>query len=286
MFTELPQTSAVALDTDDNGQGGCFVPGPVGPPLGHRSVHMEVSVNGALLATADTGYDVISPCSTTTFVAGSPSSGCGSVSTDKSQYTSGETLNICYTVPGAYHVRITITKPDGTSAVVLDGDDDGSGGCFSPGIVGAPPGTRQVLMQVSYGGFVFATASTSYTVINDTTESLSVNPTSGAPGSTVTVYWSDDGDDNTTSASGQVYFDSQQIGSFQTEDGGWTGQVQIPTNAGSGDHTISVQDSDGSSQSVNFTVNSGCGGVSTFSCGGGGGATLTTDQNTYSVGQT
>ena len=52
------------------------------------------------------------------------------ITTDKAVYRAGETITICYTVPGPGAVTITDYSSDGSSAVLLAVDDDGTGWCF------------------------------------------------------------------------------------------------------------------------------------------------------------
>jgi len=83
-------------------------------------------------------------------------------------------------------------------------------------------------------------------------EVVTVNPTSGPPGSTVTVTWQDDCDGGFVN--GHVLFDDQQLATFTSAtDGGWSGQVTISPYTQPGDHTITVQDDDNSSKSTTFT---------------------------------
>lgn len=165
-------TKSTVLDGNDDGTGGCIQPGLAGPPTGTRDVHMDVSVNGSLLASADAQYSVYNPCTVayaTTAVA--TASRCGSLTTDRPTYTVGQPITVCYTMPLGLpaHVNITLTRPDGTSGTVLDGDDDGTGGCLPPGTAADPAGTRHLHMTVTVNGYNLGGFDASYTVADNST---------------------------------------------------------------------------------------------------------------------
>jgi hypothetical protein len=64
-----------------------------------------------------------------------------SITADRAQYSVGDTVRICYTVPGAGEVAITDTMADGYRQILLAGADDGTGGCIMG--VAVPPLGRE-----------------------------------------------------------------------------------------------------------------------------------------------
>jgi hypothetical protein len=53
-----------------------------------------------------------------------------SITTDRPEYLPGETITICYSLPGPGPITITDYSSDGSSEVLLDAYDDGTGWCF------------------------------------------------------------------------------------------------------------------------------------------------------------
>lgn len=165
-------TAVQVLDGQDDGTGGCLRPMPAGPPVGMHDMHLDVSVNGSLLASADAQYSVYNPCSVAVAATGGgtqPTSRCGSLTTDRSSYTVGQSVTVCYTMPFGLpaHVNIGITYPDGTSKTVLDSVDDGTGGCLPPGTAADPAGTRHLHMDVTLNRYNLGRFDTSYTVVDN-----------------------------------------------------------------------------------------------------------------------
>jgi hypothetical protein len=74
-----------------------------------------------------------------------------SIRTDRTQYTIGDTISYCYTVPGPGPITILNTLPDRSPRVVLQGVDDGTGGCRTETATG-PAGTQCLQLQYSAGG--------------------------------------------------------------------------------------------------------------------------------------
>lgn len=85
------------------------------------------------------------PCLNSQPVASIGVAGC--VSTPRGDYASygvGETVYYCYDVTGPTNVRIVAFKPDGSQLVVVDGFDNGTGGCIGPYQANVPYGLRTV----------------------------------------------------------------------------------------------------------------------------------------------
>ena len=72
------------------------------------------------------------------------------ITTDKTAYEVGETIRICYTVPGAGPVTITDILADGTSHLLLDVYDDGTGWCFDA-VTTFPVGTECLRLDYDAG---------------------------------------------------------------------------------------------------------------------------------------
>jgi len=90
---------------------------------------------------------------------------CTAIWTDKPQYQVGDTITYCYSVPQPAHVRIIDVEADGTSQVVVDGNDDGTGGCKQAQIT-PPTGTEQLLLTVyDQTGGLIGQAQTSFQVV-------------------------------------------------------------------------------------------------------------------------
>src|SRR5262249_39763031 len=76
-----------------------------------------------------------------------PTGIAGCVSTPRGDFASygvGETVFYCYDVTGPATIRIVAFKPDATQLVVLEGFDNGSGGCIGPYQANVPYGLRTV----------------------------------------------------------------------------------------------------------------------------------------------
>ncbi|MFN8470771.1 MAG: DUF5666 domain-containing protein [Anaerolineae bacterium] len=82
----------------------------------------------------------------------------------QSTFNIGELQQICYTVPSAGYIRIISTTPNYPPRLVIQGWDNGTGGCFLA-TVGAPAGQRTLTIQtLDYWGNVTGTANTTFTV--------------------------------------------------------------------------------------------------------------------------
>jgi hypothetical protein len=78
--------------------------------------------------------------------AASAQGGTVSISTDKSQYQVGDTVNVCYSVAAAGPFTIFDIQANGNSRVFFAGVDDGTGGCL-PGTVTPPTGTECLIIS-------------------------------------------------------------------------------------------------------------------------------------------
>ena len=67
----------------------------------------------------------------------------GTITTDAASHVVGELMEICYDVPGPGPITITALRPDGTTEVLVSGEDDGTGGCIED--VVTPPVGRECL---------------------------------------------------------------------------------------------------------------------------------------------
>lgn len=82
-------------------------------------------------------------------------------------------------------------------------------------------------------------------------EEVSINPTSGLPGTVVMVTWHDEC--GGTSVNGSVSVNGTPVATFvDPTDSGWSGSITIPVDTAPGNDTISVADDDGSSRSAVF----------------------------------
>jgi hypothetical protein len=86
-----------------------------------------------------------------------------SITTDKGRYRVGERIQICYTVPDAGSIRITRILDNGDRRVLLQGNDDGTGGCFQ-GTVTRPTGEKRLRIEVFSGNRAVASDETEFTV--------------------------------------------------------------------------------------------------------------------------
>jgi hypothetical protein len=85
------------------------------------------------------------------------------LTTDRTQYQVGDTVQLCYTISQPGHVHVAIALPDGSASVVLDQDETGNGCIASP--AGLPTGTHRATLSFSQNGQFVTSASTTYTVI-------------------------------------------------------------------------------------------------------------------------
>jgi hypothetical protein len=93
-----------------------------------------------VLLSAAFAFLVLASGHTARVLAGN-SSGNVTITTDQSQYQVGNIAKICYTVLGAGPVTILDTQADGTTQSIVDGNDNGSGGCFEA-LVTPPAGNE------------------------------------------------------------------------------------------------------------------------------------------------
>ena len=63
--------------------------------------------------------------------------------TDKTTYTIGEAISVCYSVSRSGHIRLIDYQTDGVTKVVINDVDDGTGGCLG-GSVSGPAGTERL----------------------------------------------------------------------------------------------------------------------------------------------
>jgi hypothetical protein len=177
-------------------------------------------------------------------------------------------------------MRITDYPADGSSQVLASGQDDGSGGCLNSSVT-LPTGTERVhidtytsdgTVQVGQADASFQVQTSSGGGTGPDQESIQLSPTHASAGQQIHLTWGDDEDDS--GPGGTVSFDGSQIATFQADSSEhWSGWLTIPSNASTGDHTITVQDDDGSSLDATVAVT-----------GPSAGAAIWTDQNEYSVG--
>jgi hypothetical protein len=93
-----------------------------------------------------------------------PMPGRATISTNKDRYHVGEGIRICYTVPGPGPITIVRGLANGDTRVILQGYDDGSGGCVQ-GIVTAPAGLKRLRLDVFSGNQRIASDTTVITVV-------------------------------------------------------------------------------------------------------------------------
>lgn len=203
---------------------------------------------------------------------------CTAIWTDQSQYNVGDSAQICYSVPFPAYFQIVDTEADGTTNVIDQGNDDGSGGCFNVTVT-TPTGTETVELDVYQNGSVYQSAVAQFQVMQPSSgggggpEAVQLTPTNAQAGQLVQVAWQDDGDDSSPTNI-TVSFDGQTIATGQaSDDATWSGTIAIPTDASVGDHTITVSDDEGSSFNASFAVT-----------GPGSGAAIWADQSQYTVG--
>jgi hypothetical protein len=86
-------------------------------------------------------------------IGGGPSASAAQLAiwTDQSEYSIGETLRYCVTLPGPGQVEVRDNLPNGQSNVIASWYDNGSGGC-STGTVTPPTGREclQVIYRANY----------------------------------------------------------------------------------------------------------------------------------------
>ncbi len=80
---------------------------------------------------------------------GSPGGCVWTARPDYDTYFVGDTVVYCFSTSQAGFLRLVVTKPDGSSLVVFNGYDPGSGACIGPFQAYLPPGLRLVSL---YGG--------------------------------------------------------------------------------------------------------------------------------------
>lgn len=86
------------------------------------------------------------------------------ISTDRQQYRPGDSITICYTVPGPGPITITDYSSDGSSAVLANWYDDGTGWCFTAVAQGPASSERLVLSWAT--GSDSGSVETNYEVID------------------------------------------------------------------------------------------------------------------------
>jgi len=98
--------------------------------------------------------------------ADAPPSARATLRTERAGYRAGDPVQVCYTVPAAGTVAVTLIRPDATSEVVALLPDNGSGGCLTL-VAPAQRGTSCLRLELSTSALLpLATAETCYEVIS------------------------------------------------------------------------------------------------------------------------
>lgn len=138
--------SQVIMSGNDDGTGGCTT-GVTTPPPGQECFRLDYAgPRGS--GSRQTCVQIVGS-SATPPPTPVPSIGQLSITTDKSLYQVGDPIRLCYTVPGPGAITITALNADGSSRVVLSGNDDGRGDCVTS-TMGPETGTR--CMRLDYSG--------------------------------------------------------------------------------------------------------------------------------------
>lgn len=124
----------------DDGRGDC-VSGTVTPPLGTECFQLDFP--------EAVGAGAPRVCFRVDRVVRPPTPRMGTISTDRPSYRIGETARICYGVPAAGMITITVLLPGGASRPLLTVNDDGFGDCFSRPVA-APVGLH--CLRLDYAG--------------------------------------------------------------------------------------------------------------------------------------
>lgn len=101
-----------------------------------------------------------------------------SITTDRTTYAIGDSGTYCYTVSQAGHVRVTDIRSDGTSHVLIDGVDDGTGDCRQ-GTIDGPTGSE--ILRIEFIGANGAVLATNEVIVV-------VTASGGGSGQTITCY--------------------------------------------------------------------------------------------------
>jgi len=137
----LPDGSShVLLSGPDDGTGDCF-DAVVTLPAGTECLRLDYAT-GAGSGATQVCFQV---------VGSGPNPGVAFIRTDRSLYRAGQTIQICYDVPGPGPITITSLLPGGGSRVVLSGQEDGTGACFQTGL-GPEVGIKCLRLDYSWSG--------------------------------------------------------------------------------------------------------------------------------------
>jgi hypothetical protein len=142
-ITDLPAdgTSMVIFDQVMSTDHGC-INGTITPPSGRECLQLSYPLFG--------GQGQTQTCFT---VLGGPNPPPSQLAIylDQSSYSIGSPYDVCYRVPAPGPVRIVSQIGTFTPINVLNGYDDGTGGCI-PGVIPAGTGTRCWTIQFTYTG--------------------------------------------------------------------------------------------------------------------------------------
>lgn len=104
------------------------------------------------------------------------------ITTDKSSYSIGDPVRVCYSISYSAPIVILDHQTDGTTQTLLSGTDDGNGDCSSNLVITGPPGTEtmEIDMHDPSGSSVIADDSVSFTVLGQAAHVTYVCPIVGA----------------------------------------------------------------------------------------------------------
>lgn len=157
--------TTVILQGNDDGTGGC-IPGRVGSPAGRHTLRIEMVENGQVTRTAETWF--WAEGGETVSVDIWVDRGEGSV------YYVGDSIQACYSVSRSIYVRIYDCPAGEACEVILEGTDDGTGGCIN-GTVTPPTGWETLRIEAIENGQIVAQDETYFYV----TDNVETKPPAG-----------------------------------------------------------------------------------------------------------
>jgi hypothetical protein len=161
-FVAADGTSRVMYNGGSAGTGACQLGNTSGPP-GQVCLRLTYPQPAGDVGTVQTCFDLIAGTSPLPPLPPQPPVNNLAITTDRTQYSPGDTIQYCYTVPSAGFITVVMTPAGGASQTVLSGFDDGSGGCRQGTII-PPAGSECLTLTYVYSTGAQASAQTCYLI--------------------------------------------------------------------------------------------------------------------------
>ena len=164
-FVAADGTSRVMYNGGSAGTGACQLGTTSGPP-GQVCLRLTYPQPAGDVGTVQTCFDLIagiSPFPPLPPLPPPPPVNNLTITTDRTQYSPGDTIQYCYSVPAAGFITVVMTPASGAPQTVLSGFDNGSGGCRQGTII-PPAGNECLTLTFTYAAGTQASVQTCYVI--------------------------------------------------------------------------------------------------------------------------